>query len=89
MRSLRGAATQVPECTAGPVESTGPAVCLRAMLRSPCAAHQNAPVPFGVPSPVGPSKPVVPVQRYEPPQLPLLPDVTSLSELACEYGYEP
>jgi hypothetical protein len=33
--------------------------------------------PLGVPQPVGPSYPTPAVHRYEPPQLPLLPDVTS------------
>jgi hypothetical protein len=50
---------------------------------------QNAPVPFGVPRPVGPSKPATPVHRYVPPQLPLLPDVTSFSAPASAYGNDP
>jgi hypothetical protein len=49
-------------------------------------AAQNAPVPFGVPRPVGPSYPVAPVHKYfaEELQLPLLPLVTSLSEPVWE-----
>ncbi len=49
-------------------------------------SRQNAPVPSGVPRPVGPSHPVPAVHRGLPPQLPLLPDVTSLSDDVWLYG---
>jgi hypothetical protein len=38
----------------------------------------NAVVPFGVPSPVGPSQPVVALHHFDVVQLPLEPLVTSL-----------
>ena len=41
--------------------------------------RQNAPVPFGVPSPVGPSQPAPAVHSCRAAQEPLLPVVTSLS----------
>lgn len=50
------------------------------------ASTQNAPLPSGVPRPVGPSYPAPAVQRYVPPQEPLLPLVTSNNEVACAYG---
>ena len=46
----------------------------------------NAPVPFGLPRPVGPSKPDVAVHRYVPLQVPFVPLVTSLSWLFRAYG---
>src|SRR5262249_54160270 len=47
---------------------------------------QNAPVPFGVPRPVGPSQPALALQSCDVLQLPLLPEVTSNNEEACAYG---
>src|SRR5690242_19739146 len=44
-------------------------------------AGQKALVPFGVPSPVGPSQPVLAV--HQDAQVPLLPDVTSNSPDGC------
>lgn len=43
--------------------------------------RQKAPMPFGVPMPVGPSYPT-PALHKASPQLPLEPEVTSLSEPA-------
>jgi len=49
---------------------------------------QNAPVPLGVPLPVGPSQPVVALHRSLP-QLPLLPLLTSCRLLVWLYENEP
>jgi hypothetical protein len=43
----------------------------------------SAPVPLGVPSPVGPSYPPSAVHRYDPPQAPLEPPITSNSDPMC------
>src|SRR5262249_30795201 len=52
---------------------------------SRCAVLANAAVPFGVPRPVGPSKPFTPWQRYcrNVSHLPLTPAVTSNRWLVC------
>src|SRR5438128_8413469 len=50
---------------------------------------QKAPLPFGSPNPLGPSYPVLAVQRYDPPLVPLLREVTSNQADLCEYGDEP
>ena len=42
---------------------------------------QKAPTPLGVPRPVGPSQPVLALHHCVVGQEPLLPDVTSNSEL--------
>lgn len=47
---------------------------------------QKAPAPFGVPRPVGPSQPVRALHHWVVGQEPLLPLVTSNSELTCPYG---
>lgn len=49
----------------------------KGLRESVAPGAQNPDVPFGVPSPVGPSYPAPAVQRYVPPQLPFEPDVTS------------
>src|SRR5204862_5651357 len=46
----------------------------------------NAPTPFGVPRPVGPSQPV-PAVHIGAPHAPLVPDVTSNRLPAAPYGY--
>src|SRR5262249_39414447 len=48
----------------------------------------KAVVPFGVPRPVGPSYPTMPVHKYEPLQEPFVPEVTSNSDDVCAYGYD-
>lgn len=47
---------------------------------------QNAPAPFGVPRPVGPSQPARAVHHWLGEQLPLLPDVTSKRSPGSPYG---
>ena len=46
----------------------------------------NAPIPFGVPKPVGPSQPTPAVQIDEPPHEPFPPVITSLSCDRFAYG---
>src|ERR1700716_2909794 len=67
------------------------AVIVTGLIRTPCVLRRvpglatvtalltapNAPVPSGVPHPVGPSYPTVAVHRWEPPREPSLPEVTS------------
>ena len=60
-----------PRLTGGAASDVRSVVCLPKV-------RQKALIPSGVPLPVGPSYPVVAVQRYDP-QLPLLPEVTSKS----------
>ncbi len=43
-------------------------------------------MPFGVPRPVGPSKPATAVQRYCTEQEPFEPPTTSLSAVVWLYG---
>ena len=52
----------------------------------PVRSSQNAPVPLGVPSPVGPSQPVREVHHWVVGHVPLLPLVTSNSDPVCAYG---
>ena len=52
------------------------------------APGQNAPVPFGVPRPVGPSQPERALHHWVVGQVPLLPLVMSLRLLVCSYGVE-
>jgi hypothetical protein len=49
---------------------------------------RKAPTPFGEPSPVGPSKPGTPLQRYGGEQPPLDPVVTSRRSAECAYSDE-
>ncbi len=69
---------------AGPVRSSRPEP---GVIRLGCrSSAQKAPVPFGVPRPVGPSQPTRALHHWEVEQLPLLPDVTSNSDPEWEYG---
>jgi hypothetical protein len=52
------------------------------------SVRQNAVVPFGVPRPVGPSHPVPAWHHTVVEHVPLLPDVTSKSPLACPQVYD-
>src|SRR6516225_7816457 len=78
---------------AGLVEALGsrredPAGQVYSRTRLHTSADQNAPVPAGVPRPVGPSQPVVALHsRLAQPPLP--PEVTSVSEALCVYGSDP
>ena len=49
-------------------------------------SHQNPPVPFGVPSPVGPSQPTRAVHSWLGEQVPLEPEVTSKNDVEWVYG---
>ena len=51
-----------------------------------CQGAVNALSPFGVPRPLGPSKPIRAVHRYDGLQDLSLPDVTSCSADACRHG---
>ena len=69
-----------------PFDRVGPETPLRpdGMSERPGSnpRDQNAPVPLGVPRPVGPSQPVRALHHWVVLQLPLLPEVTSYSEEA-------
>ena len=65
---------------AGPVRSSRPEP---GVIRLGCrSSAQKAPVPFGVPSPVGPSQPVRAVHHWAGLHEPLFPEVTSFSDEA-------
>jgi hypothetical protein len=67
----------------GPASGTRAAAAIAGWLAT---AGQNAPVPFGVPRPVGPSQPVPAWHHYDVGQVPLDPVVTSYRATACAYG---
>jgi len=52
----------------------------------PVLPPPNAPVPFGLPRPVGPSYPTLAVHKYDPLQLPVDPEITSNNAPGLAYA---